>query len=211
MKQKYTLNIADIELNVITDAEPETVAKVSGQLDRKMREIFLQSRSITRNEAAMLCAMEFCFDRMSNQIQLTELESLNAKYDEVLRVLKAKNDELTADIERLESENTLLRSLITTKKKEEEEAAEASAAPAKSVSPAEFLNQVAQAQTEAAPAKTTRKRRTKTAAPTVSLSVGETVPAAEKNAPAAADADEDDEKSRSKVGTMFDLLDFDEI
>ena len=194
MKQKYTLNIADIELNVISEAEPETVAKISGQLDRKMREIFLQSRSITRNEAALLCAMEFCFDRMSNQTELNELEALNTKYDEVLRVLKAKNDELSADIERLESENTLLRSLITTKKEEEEAAAPAETKP---VSPAEFLNQVAQAQTEAAPAKAVRKRRPK--------------PAAEAAAESETAADEDADKPRTKVGSMFDLLDFDEI
>lgn len=198
MKQKYSLNIADIELNVITDAEPEIVNKVSGQLDRKMREIFLQSRSITRNEAAMLCAMEFCFDRMSNQTQVTELEALNAKYDEVLRVLKAKNDELCAEVESLERENELLRSLITTKKDENE--TEAAAAPdIKPVSPSEFLDQVAKAQTEAAPAKAPRKRRTKSA------------PAAADPAPADEAADDDADKPRSKVGTMFDLLDFDEV
>ena len=198
MKQKYSLNIADIELNVITDAEPEIVNKVSGQLDRKMREIFLQSRSITRNEAAMLCAMEFCFDRMSNQTQVTELEALNAKYDEVLRVLKAKNDELCAEVESLERENELLRSLITTKKDENE--TEAAAAPeVKPVSPSEFLDQVAKAQIEAAPAKAPRKRRTKPA------------PAAAEPAPADEAADDDADKPRSKVGTMFDLLDFDEV
>lgn len=198
MKQKYSLNIADIELNVITDAEPEIVNKVSGQLDRKMREIFLQSRSITRNEAAMLCAMEFCFDRMSNQTQVTELEALNAKYDEVLRVLKAKNDELCAEVESLERENELLRSLITTKKDENE--TEAAAAPeVKPVSPSEFLDQVAKAQIEAAPAKAPRKRRAKSA------------PAAAEPAPADEAADDDADKPRSKVGTMFDLLDFDEV
>lgn len=197
MKQKYSLNIADIELNVITDAEPEIVNKVSGQLDRKMREIFLQSRSITRNEAAMLCAMEFCFDRMSNQTQVTELEALNTKYNEVLRVLKAKNDELCAEVESLERENELLRSLITTKKDETE--ADTAAPDIKPVSPSEFLDQVAKAQTEAAPAKTARKRRAKPA------------PAAAEPAPADETADDDADKPRSKVGTMFDLLDFDEV
>ena len=43
MKQKYTLVISDVELNVVTDASKEAVEKIVGILDRKMRDINLKS------------------------------------------------------------------------------------------------------------------------------------------------------------------------
>lgn len=205
MKQKYTLNIADIQLNVIADTSPEEVDKIAGLLDRKMREIFLHSRSVTKNEAALLCAMEFCSERLTVQAKTAELEEVNAKYDEVLRLIRSRNQELTDEIEKLKSENTLLRSLITTKTDEAAQAGARAEAPAESrtltpVSPAEFLEQVALAQTEA-PAKPARgKRRTKPV---------EAAPEAAPAAPAAEAPAED--KPRSRVGSMFDLLDFDEV
>ncbi len=196
MKQKYTLNIADMQLNVVTEAAPETVEKISGMIDRKMREIFLQSRSVNRNEAAILCAMEFLSERMGMQGRVTELEDLNKKYDEVLRLIKTRNDELTAELEKAEKENELLRSLITTKKEEEEPAT----TPVKPVSPSELLEEIAVAQTEPEPAqpvqvKAVRKRRVK----------AEPV---EEPAPAPADTEE---KPHNKVGAMYDLLSFDEV
>ena len=115
MKNKYALTIADIQLDVLSEAPQKEVDKISGIVDRKMREIYLNSRSCTRNEAALLCALEFCAERLANQDRLAELEQLTAKYDEVLKVFRAKNQELNDEMGKLRSENELLRSLLTDK------------------------------------------------------------------------------------------------
>ncbi|UKI13304.1 MAG: cell division protein ZapA [Oscillospiraceae bacterium] len=117
MKNKYALTIADIQLDVLSEAPQKEVDKISGIVDRKMREIYLNSRSCTRNEAALLCALEFCAERLANQDRLAELEQLTAKYDEVLKVFRAKNQELNDEMGKLRSENELLRSLLTDKEK----------------------------------------------------------------------------------------------
>ena len=54
MKNKYALTIADIQLDVLSEAPQKEVDKISGIVDRRMREIYLNSRSCTRNEAALL-------------------------------------------------------------------------------------------------------------------------------------------------------------
>ena len=64
-------------------------------------EIYLNSRSCTRNEAALLCALEFCAERLANRDRLAELEQLTAKYDEVLKVFRAKNQELNDEMGKL--------------------------------------------------------------------------------------------------------------
>ena len=51
MKQKYTLSIADMHVNVVTEASRETVDKIVGMLDRKMREITLNSKNAAKTTA----------------------------------------------------------------------------------------------------------------------------------------------------------------
>lgn len=206
MKQKYTLNIADIQLNVVSDAAPEEVERIAGILDRKMREIYLHSRSCTKNEAALLCALEFCADRLDNQDRMAELEELTGKYDEVLKLLRSKNEELGVELGKLQSENALLRSLLTDKGEHPirtEQATETAStpvatpvadepaipdsAPARPVSAKEFLRQVAEAQYSSEP----------TPAPAGTSEAAPEEPAAMPE--------------RRKTGSMFDLLSFDEV
>lgn len=204
MKQKYTLNIADIQLNVVSDAAPEEVERIAGILDRKMREIYLHSRSCTKNEAALLCALEFCADRLGSQDRMTELEELTGKYDEVLKLLRSKNEELGVELGKLQSENALLRSLLTDKGEHPirtEQATEVAttpvadepaipdSAPARPVSAKEFLRQVAEAQYSSEPTPASAPAGTSEAAPEEPTAMPE----------------------RRKTGSMFDLLSFDEV
>ena len=82
MKQKYTITIADIQMNIITDEAPEAVETVVGILDRKMREIALKSGNrCPKNEAALLCALDYCAERTKLQETVTRLESERAGTD----------------------------------------------------------------------------------------------------------------------------------
>ena len=146
MKLKYTLNIADLQLSVISDAPADEVAKIGGILDRKMREIYLKSRC-PKTEAALLCALEAVAERISLTDKAADLEDKCAKYNDVLDNLKDRNAELSAELERLRNENGVLRSLLTQDN--------IPVAP-QPISPAEFLSRVADAQSEPAPAEEPR-------------------------------------------------------
>ncbi len=149
MKQKFTLNIADIQISVIADAAPDEVEHIRGLLDRKMREIYVKSRC-PKTEAALLCAMDFAADRMNMQNQIAELDERCDKYAIVLENLKERNEDQLAELERLRSENAVLRSLLTKKKEEEEaqEAKEEESVALDPISPAAFFAEVAEAQTQ---------------------------------------------------------------
>jgi regulator of replication initiation timing len=149
MKQKFTLNIADIQISVVADAIPDEVEHIRGLLDRKMREIYLKSRC-PKTEAALLCAMDFAADRMSLQAQISELDERCDKYAIVLENMKERHADQVAELERLRSENAVLRSLLT---KAQENAASAAEEEAESValdpiSPAAFFAEVAEAQSQ---------------------------------------------------------------
>lgn len=119
MKQKYTLTIADMDVNVITEAEQESVERIVGILDRKIREIILKSKRCSKNEAALLCALDLCADKIQLKDQLEELNTaldeataeikrLNAK----LEKLETKSEKLESEKERLGGENVKLRALL---------------------------------------------------------------------------------------------------
>ena len=87
MKRKLTITIADIEMNVVCDESPETVEAIVGILDRKMREINLHARRCSKNEAALLCALDYCAENMKLTKEIAALKKENA-------ALAAENSEL---------------------------------------------------------------------------------------------------------------------
>lgn len=178
-KKKYSLSIADMQINIISDAAPEEIDQLVGILDRKMREINLKSRACSKNEAALLCALEFCAGNLDMKTRIATLEEREGKYAAVLEGFKTKTARLEEEVEDLRRENALLRSLMASN----------GVAPAEPVpeinpvSPTEFLAAVADAQNET-PAE------------------AEKVEEKAEEKPKA--------KVRSRVGSMFDLLSFNE-
>lgn len=161
--------IADIQIGVVADAEPAQVERIVGILDRKMREINLKSRLCSKHEAALLCALEFCADKMAMQDENNELHERCEKFTSVLDSFKAQVAEMSATIESLQKENEVLRSLISTKPAEEEVVEEAP-------TPTELFAEIAE---DASTVK--------------------------------ADEPETKSNSRSRVGSMFDLLSFNDF
>jgi len=101
MKQKYTITIADIQINVITEEAPETVEALVGMVDRKMRELSLKSRRCGKTEAALLCALDYCSDKIKIQRKLRAMESTLALTQSTLEELENENEALRRELEEL--------------------------------------------------------------------------------------------------------------
>ena len=119
MKQKYTITIADVEMNVITEASHEDVEKIVGIIDRRMREFSLKSKKCTKTEAALLCALDLCAEKIALKAQTEELEDSleerNEKFEHICEKyeLVQKNcDRLERERARLEVENSRLRAML---------------------------------------------------------------------------------------------------
>ncbi len=219
MKQKFTLNIADIQLSVIADASRDEVEHIRGLLDRKMREIYLKSRC-PKTEAALLCAMEFAADRMTLQSEITTLSEQCEKYALVLDGLKERTADQGAELERLRSENAVLRSLLT-----KDIAPTVAPDP---ISPTAFFAEVAEAQMQSAdPVEETVAEDTDPEQIEIfDLPVEEPVEEPAMAAPVAEETAEEPAveqpvaaepvlepvvRSRSRVGSMFEQLSFGDV
>ena len=98
MKQKYTITISDVQMNVISDESPEAVEALVGLVDRKMREISEASRNCSKTEAALLCALDYCSERIKTQRRIKSLESK-------LAMAETEIEELTMELEELRGAN----------------------------------------------------------------------------------------------------------
>ena len=101
MKQKYTITVADVEMNVISEESAEAVEALVGIVDRKMREIAMMSKRCSKAEAALLCALDYCSDKIKAQRRLKALESKLTLTEAALEDLEAENENLRRELELL--------------------------------------------------------------------------------------------------------------
>ena len=94
MKQKFTITIADTEMNIITDETPEFVDEIVGILDRKIREINTASRRCSKNEATLLCALDYCSDKIKMQRKVRGFDAELALKNAQINHLMQENEKL---------------------------------------------------------------------------------------------------------------------
>lgn len=112
MKQKYSITVADMELNVISDASPDEVENIVGILDRRMRDINLKSPRCTKNEAAILCALAYCSERIAMQEAFKKVEKDSFRFAAENEKLKRTIESLQKEVDTLRKDAEVMRSIL---------------------------------------------------------------------------------------------------
>jgi cell division protein ZapA (FtsZ GTPase activity inhibitor) len=175
MKEKYTISIADVTLNVIADGNKEQIERIVGIIDRRMREILLKSPQCPKTQAALLIALDLCADKMDAKAEVEALREQLCAENEATKSAKESYDraqslnlKLEADKAELIAENAKLRAIIENAKKN-------NTVPVEEPCDVEQLT-IEDVEAEEKPAEEPKK-----------------------------------DNSRSRVGSMFDLLTFSDI
>ena len=98
MKQKYTITVADVQMNVIAEESAERVEALVGMVDRKMREI---GSRCSKTEAALLCALDYCSDKIRAQRKIKALESRLSITETTVEELENENEMLRRELREL--------------------------------------------------------------------------------------------------------------
>ncbi len=211
MKQKYTITVADMELNIISDAAPDEVENIVGMLDRRMRDINLKSPRCTKNEAALLCALSYCSERIAMQEAFKKVEKDAFRFAADNEKLKKQIETLETEVANLRKDAEVMRSILD---HAAQTAAQSAPSPAKEKyipkAPAkaeEAVEQLSAFDEAPAPEQPTAPMPSAIPAPSVSEVVQ---PAAEETAE---DTSKKTQKpaNKTRVGSMFDLLTFSDV
>lgn len=94
MKKKYTLTIANSEINIVTEESRETIDAIVGVVDRKIREIYLHSKGeCSRTNAAILVCLDYCAEKLEMQ---KTLKNLNAEIERLTMLNEVAEKEKAA-------------------------------------------------------------------------------------------------------------------
>ena len=108
-KKKALVKLAGVQLTLVTDENDAFVAAVEETVNERMTELTRQNYRVNKTDAALLCAVDFCSDKLKAEEKAAALEAQAAVYEadirrlrEELAVLKGKaeeshNDADTAD------------------------------------------------------------------------------------------------------------------
>ena len=198
MKQKYSITVADMELNIISDASPDEVDNIVGMLDRRMRDINLKSPRCTKNEAAILCALAYCSERMAMQEAFKKVEKDAFRFSAENEKLKKTIESLQEEVDNLRKDASVLRSIL--------DHAAAATAPTKEEKPKYVPKAFGKKAEEEEAAQISVFEETATA----EEAVAETAPVEE--APVVVEETTSQKSTpKNRVGAMFDFLTFSDV
>lgn len=105
MRQKFSVNIADIQMNIVCDETQETVDAAATELDKQVRALLTGAgSSYTKAEVALLCALDYGTRLMHMQERVQELENYISSTDPTgdtyeANLLRGENETLRAQLQ----------------------------------------------------------------------------------------------------------------
>ena len=140
MKDRITVTIADAPLVILSDEPEDFVVEVAKILDERIRTMTLKSRRSSNYDAAVLCALEYCSEKLRLEEKIKNLEHQISLYEvndtrfrEDISKLKKQNEILLGELKQLQSEENEITEEPTAAPPDEPAADEGSASDPDSI------------------------------------------------------------------------------
>lgn len=104
MRQKFSISVADVQMNIICDETQETVDAAVAELDKQIRTLTsVQGHSCTKTEAALLSALDYSTRCMHLKERVSDLEKRVNEADPTgdtyaANLLRGENETLRAQL-----------------------------------------------------------------------------------------------------------------
>ena len=79
MKEKITLVVSGVKITVVTENDPEYVKSLGRLLEKRVSDLVISSTSCQKNEALLLCALDYLDERNKLAKENEELKAELAK------------------------------------------------------------------------------------------------------------------------------------
>ncbi len=106
MKQKYEIEIADVQLSILTDESEEFVKDIVSRLDTLIRTLTVQNKRCAKIDAALLCALDALGEKVKLEKKIKNLETQISLYEANLRRLRTDDTAAEAKPAEASEQNT---------------------------------------------------------------------------------------------------------
>lgn len=110
---RYTITIADVDLFIQTEESADTVHLLVDTVDARIREIAGKNLRLSKSEASILCAVDYCADKLKCEDKNRELELRISELSEELDAIRKDYTNLSTESDELRRENRILNGIIT--------------------------------------------------------------------------------------------------
>ena len=217
----YTINVADYELKLRCGLSEEELKATAAKVDGLIRGICSKSNNVSKTEAAILCALEFC--SMCNQVEQSagqndeELEQMAEELKKAATTIAKLEAKLDAQKAKADANAAALKERYEANSNAQKEKYEGRIENMKAKYESRIEQLKAKLEEAKAAAETDTKQISMFADEAPAEAVVEEAPVAEpvveavvEQAPVADDA-EKKKNAKSKVGSMFELLTFGDV
>lgn len=91
MKQKYSITIAGITVNLVSNEQEEYVNGLVRLLDQRINEMVMSNKHCSKAEAILFCAIDYFDDKIKNSLRFQRMQE---KIDKLTR----ENEQLRATL-----------------------------------------------------------------------------------------------------------------
>jgi cell division protein ZapA (FtsZ GTPase activity inhibitor) len=96
MKERYNIEIAGIQLTILSDEPKEFVESSVAHLDETIRTMTVKNKRCSKLDAAVLCALDFYSEKTKADKKVKSLEAQIPLYEANIRRLKEEVEQLRA-------------------------------------------------------------------------------------------------------------------
>ena len=100
MKQKYTVTVAGMTVNLVSDEQEEYVNGLVRLLDQRINEMVVSSKHCSKIEALLFCTIDYFDDKIKNSLRFQRMqETIDKLTEENEEMRKKLGIKAKADIE----------------------------------------------------------------------------------------------------------------
>lgn len=129
-KKRYEIEVAGVQLAIISDENEEFVLRTVENLDKEIREITAATKRSSNLDAAILCALAYYSDKVKAEKRARNLEAQISLYDANLRRFREENIALREKLDAFEGGEAPAAEEVEAVAEAPAEEAPAAAAPA---------------------------------------------------------------------------------
>ena len=88
MKERYNIEISDIQLSVVSDEPEDFVNSIVEKINERVNDLIVRNKRCSKLDAALLCALDYCGECTKAEKRIRNLEAQISLYDANLKRMR---------------------------------------------------------------------------------------------------------------------------